>query len=153
MKHAEAYFAEHPSDEQIDRLRAELYDDAPELRDAVRAHLSACTECRTRTDIWRYATTALDAMETPALMAALRARRQHAQNGAAAHRRAAPRMVHAFAATITAVAIGLAVMLYFDAGTDDGAVTASEQSDIYADLDFYLWLTEEQDGDDAAPSS
>lgn len=153
MTHADTFFREHPSDEQLDRLRADLYDDMPELGDAVRAHLSGCPQCRGRADVWRRAASTLEGTESPGIMSALRARRRQALAGQPARQHALPRITLALAAAVAAVAIGIGVFLHFDADVDEVSVASapSEQPDIYADLDFYLWLLRQQD-DDAGSS-
>ena len=152
MTHADTFLTGHPSDEQLDRLRAELYDDAPRMRDALRAHVAGCEQCRARARIWERTTAALGALDAPGVASALRARRRQAQQGRPAPRWIVPRWTQALAAGVLAVAIGLGTCYYLH-GTDSDAVTAAnDQSDIYADIDFYLWLIQEQPGDDSESS-
>jgi len=153
MKHAEKFFDGHPSDEQLDRLRAELYDDAPAVRDALAAHLAACAQCRARGAIWRDTAAILASAAAPTLAGALRARRRDALAGRPARRAAMPRMAFALAATLAAVVIGTGLFFYVDTGDDAVTTASNEQADIYADLDFYLWLLHEQNGDDSESSS
>ena len=140
----------HPDDAALDRLRAGLLDDSTELR----AHVEACTVCRQRLAIWDQLARALPAGISPdgTLAEQLRTRRQAALAGLATGRTAggrrwAPQYL-AMAATVTAVAIGVGVFLTLDREGSDVApdalsAQAERPSDIYADIDFYLWLTQE----------
>lgn len=140
----------HPDDATLDRLRAGLLDDATELR----AHVEACAVCRQRLAVWDRLARALPAGGSPAgaLADQLRVRRQAALAGQTAGRatdgrRWAPQYL-AMAAAVTAVAIGAGVFLALDReGSDTAPDTLSAQAerptDIYADIDFYLWLTQE----------
>lgn len=149
MTRSNTVYAGHPSDDQLDQLRAELYED-PAIGNILRAHVDSCAACQARTSIWRRATAALDAMNAPGLAGALSARRRQAQKGVPA-RRVMPRMVRALAAVLAAIAIGLGAVFYI-AGPDRTPVVtadADDQSDIYADLEFYLWLINHETDDGA----
>ncbi len=140
----------HPDDRALDRLRAGLLDDTTELR----AHVEACTVCRQRLAVWDRLARALPAGISPdgTLAAQLRVRRQAALAGlATVHApgagRWAPRYL-AMAAAVAAVAIGVGVFMALDRGGSDTApnalsVQVDRPPDIYADIDFYLWLTKE----------
>src|SRR5581483_7792354 len=124
MTHAETFFTGHPSDEQLDRLRAELYDDAPHIRDALRAHVAGCEQCRARAQVWERTTAALTALDGTGIGSALRARRRQAQQGRPTPRWIAPRWTQALAAALVAVAIGLGTFYYLR-DTDSATVTAA----------------------------
>lgn len=140
----------HPDDRALDRLRAGFLDDTTDLR----AHVEACTVCRQRLAVWDRLARALPAGISPdsALAAQLRARRQAALAGlatdrASGERRWAPQYL-AMAAAVTAVAIGVGVFVALDRDGPDVApdalsAQADRPPDIYADIDFYLWLTHE----------
>ncbi|OGI43299.1 MAG: hypothetical protein A2150_06650 [Candidatus Muproteobacteria bacterium RBG_16_64_11] len=140
----------HPDDQTLDRLRAGLLDDNADLR----AHVEACAVCRQRLAVWDRLARHLPASTSPdgALAAQLRARRQTALAGLSAgratgERRWAPQYL-AMAAAVTAVAIGVGVFLALDhdgpdASPDTLSAQAERPTDIYADIDFYLWLTKE----------
>jgi anti-sigma factor RsiW len=140
----------HPDDATLDRLRAGLLDDTTELR----AHVEACTVCRQRLAVWDRLARHLPASTPPdsALAAQLRARRQVALAGLATGRASGGRYwtpgYLAMAAAVTAVAIGVGVFLALDHDGSDAtpdalSAQADRPSDIYADIDFYLWLTQE----------
>lgn len=140
----------HPDNQTLDRLRAGLLDDGADLR----AHVAACAVCRQRLAVWDQLARALPAGVSPdgALAEQLRTRRQAALAGlatgrASGERRWAPQYL-AMAAAVTAVAIGVGVFLAIDREGSDTApdalsAQADRPSDIYADIDFYLWLTQE----------
>ncbi len=125
----------HLTDEQLDRLRAGM-----EARAAWASHLNACASCQARFQQWAGARPAPDA----ALVEELAARR------AAALRQGQARKGHpgwyypALAATLAAVAVGLWMLL---SPAPTVIVVQQEQTeavpDVYADLDFYLWLSKE----------
>ncbi|MBI5613270.1 MAG: hypothetical protein HY942_09440 [Gammaproteobacteria bacterium] len=140
----------HPDDATLDRLRAGLLNDNAD----VRAHVETCAFCRQRLAIWDRLARALPAGSLPAgaLADQLRVRRQAALAGLATGRtsdarRWAPQYL-AMAAAVTAVAIGVGVFLALDhdgsdASPDTLSAQADRPTDIYADIDFYLWLTKE----------
>ncbi len=141
----------HPDDATLDRLRAGLLDDNAD----VHAHVETCAVCRQRLAVWDRLARALPAGSLPAgtLTDQLRVRRQAALAGlpaagrATGERRWAPQYL-AMAAAVTAVAIGVGAFLALDRdGSDASPDTLSAQAerptDIYADIDFYLWLTKE----------
>lgn len=146
----------HPDDATLDRLRAGLLDDSSELR----AHVETCAVCRQRLAVWDRLARALPAGISPngALAEQLRARRHAALAGLAAghassERRWVPQYL-AMAAAVTAVAIGVGVFMSIDRdGSDVSPATLSAQADrppdIFADIDFYLWLTTEGLGENA----
>lgn len=139
----------HPDDVALDKLRAGLLDDH-----ATRTHIEACAACQQRLTVWdRLAhqfqtTTSLDS----GLARQLHDRRRMALAGrvsapATASRRWAPQHL-AMAATVATVAIGVGVFFALDRNlpdtTPETLVTqANGAPDIYADIEFYLWLTKE----------
>lgn len=140
----------HPDDRALDRLRAGLLADSATLR----AHIEVCAACQQRLTVWDRLPGHLQAGAPPdsALARQLRARRQAALAGRAGgcvsdERRWAPQYL-AMAATVATLAIGLSVFVTLDrlgpdATPDTSSTQADGASDIYADIDFYLWLTKE----------
>lgn len=127
----------HLTDEQLDRLRAGL-DEA-----VWTSHLNACADCQARFHAWRGLCPTADA----ALAGELATRRAHAL--AQAHTQTPARHARwhypALAATLAAVSVGLWMFL----SPAPTALTVAEQGqadvapDVYADLDFYLWLSQQ----------
>lgn len=136
----------HPATADLDAWRADLLDAA--AANDIAAHLAACTECAQAANVserlHRLAKTA-----SPELERQLRVRRRTAL--ATPARRAAmsaPRW--ALAASVSAMALGLALYL----GTGEKPSGQGLEGDVYADVDFYLWLAErdEQANDARNPS-
>jgi hypothetical protein len=145
----------HPHTERLDRLRAGLLDDDPAGKNRLLAHLAACDPCRRRIEAWNGLARALNdaALDAPSLARELAARRRAALAGRSATRAAvsrAPR--YALAATLAALLAGAGVFLALERPAERVAATAqAEMPDLYADLDFYLWLAREGARDEAAP--
>jgi anti-sigma factor RsiW len=135
----------HPDDALLDRLRAGLLDGAPETRRALDAHLESCAACRQRYQRWpQAARSAFDAdAHDPALTRALAARRRAALQGArpAARTRFAPYAL-ALAASLAALAAAIGAALYLapSSAPMQTAEISAPEPDLYADIDFYLWL-------------
>jgi len=139
----------HLDDLALDKLRAGLLDDR-----AAHAHIETCTVCRQRLAVWERLANHLQAGDSPdsALDRQLRDRRQAVLAGrigraGAAAWRWTPQYL-AMAATVAALAIGLSAFFAFDLlAPDDTPDTLSAQADgtpdVYADIEFYLWLTTE----------
>jgi hypothetical protein len=139
----------HPDDVALDGLRAGLLDDA-----ATRAHVGACAVCQERLTVWdRLAHNFQTTMASDSTIARqLHDRRRAALSGRlAASATLKPRWTPqylALAATVATLAIGLSVFVTLDrnapdATPDTSSAQAGSASDIYADIDFYLWLTKE----------
>jgi len=141
----------HPDDNTLDQLRAGLLADSATLR----AHVADCTVCQRRLTAWdRLAETMRATISVDSALARqLRARRQAALAGrangrAVGERRWAPQYL-AMAAAVATLAIGLSVFVTLDRNAPDAtpdtlSAQADGASDIYADIDFYLWLTSEE---------
>lgn len=140
--------SDHPSDAELDGLRAGLYDDRLRERDALRAHLADCAACAARSGIWGQAKDALG-LERPQLRNELRARRLAALAGEGVGHRSAPRwrLPMALAAGVAAVALALGVTLYTPDNSGDVQLAETEAPDLYTDIDFYLWLLQKQQED------
>lgn len=128
----------HPHSEQLDRWRAGLLDPAAER--ALREHLDRCDDCQHHFAVIRAVTQKLNVADE-ALARELRLRRRQAlqqADGAAARR---PRY-WSLAASVSALALGVALYL----GWSQFQTPDVPDRDVYADVDFYLWLSQ-QDGE------
>ncbi len=138
----------HPDTEQLDRLRAGLLDDRPEEKAAIEQHLAGCDHCRIHTGIWQQ----LDPnalgpqVDTGRIGSALQtARRQALAGGGSANERRRSLLPYAAAATLVlAVTVGLWTTR---PGIDTTNMVAETLTvpDIYEDLDFYLWLANQNE--------
>ena len=139
----------HPDDSALDGLRAGLLDDA-----ATRAHVGACAVCQERLTFWdRLAHNFQTTMASDSTIARqLHDRRRAALSGRlAASATLKPRWTPqylALAATVATLAIGLGVFFTLDLQRPDTtpdvvSAQAEGQTDIYADIEFYLWLATE----------
>lgn len=146
--------SDHPTDRQLDELRAGIPDERSAECVALRAHVTECAVCAARIGLWNQTKDILS-IERTGVRHALRARRAAALAGKAAT------IIHpirwglpmALAAGVAAAALGLGVLLYTPDNTDDGqlATAAAEEPDLYTDIDFYLWLLRQQQ-DESGPS-
>lgn len=143
----------HPQTADLDRLRAGLLDDAPAAREALLAHLQSCSECQARSALWPRVSAALQPAAADGHVGGmLAARRQRALRGQGATRRKPPAVAFAVAAAIAAIAIGVSTLLH-EPDFSETPVASTGAPDIYADLDFYLWLLEQQgDAEDDVPN-
>lgn len=144
--------SDHPSDAEIDGLRAGLYDDRVAEREALHAHIAACGRCGARAGLWAQTKDALG-IEPPYVHAQLRTRRAAALagTGAAVPRAARWGLPLALAAGVAAVALALGVALHTPDNSRDVQLAETEVPDLYTDIDFYLWLLRKQQ-DDIGPS-
>ncbi len=146
----------HPDNTRLDRLRAGLLDDDPAGKTRLLEHLAACGDCRRRFEAWDGLARALNdaSFDTPALSHSLGARRRAALAGYAATRpvRMVPR--YALAAALAALLIGAGVFLVFEQPAEQipPTLTQADVPDLYVDLDFYLWLTQENANGEGAPN-
>lgn len=122
----------HPTTSDLDAWRAGLLDAT--AAQSVATHVAACADCaraaRVADALHRVASA------SPELERQLRVRRRTAL--AAPARRSALSPKWAVAASMSALALGLALYL----GSGDKANAPSLDGDVYADVDFYLWLAE-----------
>lgn len=136
--------SDHPSDTELDALRAGLYDARVTEREALRAHLAECAECGDRVQLWTDAKAML-ATEAVNVRTELRARRAAALAGNASVQRPARwGLPMALAAGVAALAVALGVALYTPENSGDVQIAESEVPDLYTDIDFYLWLLRKQ---------
>lgn len=138
----------HPADDELDRLRAGLFEAAG--HEALRAHVAACPACQARSRMWARVGASLDALaREPGLAPRLRARRERALRGEAAGSRRRRTAAAVFATFIVAaLALGLGTWTYLDREPGDLQIASApgreNVPDLYADIDFYLWLLERE---------
>lgn len=147
---------DHPEVAQLDQLRAGLLDNNPTVKSRLLEHVRDCFHCR-------HAVATIDACVTPGqpdahLAQQLRVRRQAALAGKAASRTTTPRRhflaAPAMAATmLLAVVMGTGIFLGLEpppASTSPVLAQApGDVPDVYADIDFYLWLSDHPATEDA----
>jgi anti-sigma factor RsiW len=135
----------HPTIERLDRWRAGLLD--PDTGADVARHVAGCSDCRRQAEVWR---TAASRREMHAGLAGrLRARRREVIEGRARPSRtiAAPRLLVGVAAALT-LAVGVGVFTQIQGPTQmNGGVEAAGSPNLYAELDFYVWLADQQRND------
>jgi len=129
-------------------LRAGLLDDAPDRRALLERHLAGCRTCREQAAPWQKLASRLGATLEPAgLPADLRRARQSALTTATRHTPRALVPYAAAAALLIAVIVGI---LGLPAGPlhapHKATQTAQAVPDTYEDLDFYLWLANQDEG-------
>jgi hypothetical protein len=144
--------AAHPQSAELDRLRAGLLDGDPARRAELEQHLRVCRVCREQVGLWSKVAETLDrGISEPGLMSRIGARRHRALHGFSRPARRLTPVALALAATVAAVGIGLGLYISHAPTTPEVAVEASgEQSDLYADIDFYLWLMEKKADEDGS---
>jgi hypothetical protein len=148
----------HPTTNDLDRLRAGLLDDSPAEKTALTAHLEACTSCRTRAgNVGNIVAAASDLRDDPWINQALRARRAQALQGRSSGTRSGLGKQYvwgpAVAAALVLAVVGLNFQALFapPAGVSSTpqvvaeAGTANNAPDVYDDLDFYIWLSSQND--------
>jgi hypothetical protein len=155
-KHDERMTDGHPADDALDRLRAGSIEVSNAEYEALRAHVETCSRCRARGDLWTRVGESLDAgAREPGLAIRLRARRERALRGQAARSSGRRAAVTAFATVVVAaIAIGLGTWTYVGQEAADVRIVAAPEvrdgvPDLYADLDFYLWLLKREAADEA----
>ena len=141
----------HPDSEQLDMLRAGLLDDTPGRKTMLEQHLAGCRTCRERAAPWQKLAARLDDTLQPAgLQEQLHRARQSALSTENRHTRRTLVPYAAAAALLIAVLVGI---LGLPTGTthapDRAAQTAQAVPDTYEDLDFYLWLANQDEGQPA----
>jgi hypothetical protein len=149
---------QHPTVNDLDRLRAGLLDDSPAEKNALTAHLEACASCRSRaTRLHDIVTEASELQYEPWIEQALRARRAQALAGrpSGASRGLGKQYVWgpAIAAALVVVVAGLNFQALFapPGGVTSapqvvaGAERANNAPDVYDDLDFYIWLSSQDE--------
>lgn len=149
-RRADNLAANHPAGDDLDRWRAGLIDAASPEGQALWAHLEHCHQCVEGTELWRQVREALDTRE-PRLALPLRTRRERALRGVPAGRRGHGPWLAALAAVLAGLAVGIGTFLYYEKEPPVPLIAKAPvegDSDLYADLDFYLWLLERQSESD-----
>lgn len=134
----------HPDPEQLDRLRAGLFDDTPDQKAALKRHLDECPACQTSFHGWgRFGATMTEA-ELP-VQALQRARRV----ALASRRQSQVRSFVPYAtAALLLVAVTIGLWTLQPGEQSQRLLTAQSTEavpDTYEDLDFYLWLANQKD--------
>ena len=137
----------HPDPEQLDRLRAGLLDESADEKATLERHLDECSTCRSQLGGWSQLGQAMMDSQLPA--DALREDLRQARNTALQSR---SRHGYSFApyATAAALLIAVAIGLWTIQPGDESQHLLTAQSvetipDSYEDLDFYLWLANQED--------
>ena len=146
----------HPDPDQLDRLRAGLLDDQPETKAGLEAHIAACASCQDRCN-WQFLEPRNLGLDADALQQSLRnARRQALQAGG---RRRPYNLVPYATAALLLIAVSIGIWtLQPDSGSQQQLAAQDSQMvpDIYEDLEFYLWLANQNDNgnadEDASPN-
>jgi anti-sigma factor RsiW len=140
----------HPDTEFLDRLRAGLLDESSAERDALEKHLAGCAQCRASLDSWRQL--GPDALGTEldsrVVGAGLRQARRHAL--AAGERRHAGAYSALAAAAMLLLAITAGLWTWqpgLDGALQMTAHNGDAVPDLYEDLDFYLWMTNQHENE------
>jgi anti-sigma factor RsiW len=157
-----AFPGTHPSLDQLDRMRCGLLDDDPDTRAVVAAHLETCPECKRQEALWPRVSQTLDhAAADRGIANALATRRRRALRGLSSRTPVTPHLRFAVAAALGAVAIGIGAVLMdmnkspaptSTVPTSTLAASDAPTPDLYADLDFYLWLMHKQAHADGSPN-
>jgi len=139
----------HPDIERFDELRAGLLDDRPQLQAELRAHLATCELCRRRAD-WAPVTGQLAAVEA-STSARLSKARTHALDAGRArrHHLHLARGPLAVAASVAFVAVLAVHNMPWNHSAQPPTRTAQAMADgpdLYENIDFYLWLADQQKG-------
>ena len=150
----------HPDPAILDSLRAGLLDDHPSEKAALESHLAGCDSCRTQHAAWQQlAETGLDGLDAERLRNDLRQARTTALSDAVPRHHGAGLLPYATAAALL-VAVALGLWNYPLTGPDSPTATATVAQtvpDIYEDLDFYLWLANQDENrpedNDANPNN
>ena len=139
----------HPDPETLDRLRAGLLDEHPAEKAAIEAHLASCGNCRSQLSAWNQIVTA--AMPSRGDRMHIRSRLQLAREHALASRpvrRHTVGLVPYATAAMLLIAVSLGLWNYqfgTTYGTRESTTVAQSVPDIYEDLDFYLWLANQEE--------
>ena len=137
---------QHPDPEQLDLLRAGLLDDQADVKQALESHVGHCSSCQSLFNSWQQL--GPDALgpqlSEESLGHALQQARQQAFSDAGT-RHARTFTPYATAALLLiAVSIGFWVAQPAHQDTQLATVELGQDvPDLYEDIDFYLWLAEQ----------
>lgn len=140
---------QHPDTELLDRLRAGLLDDRADERAALENHLASCPACQARFDSWQQlAPQALGPRLDPhELGSELQRARRRALNVPESHH--TPAFASYATAAVLLIAISVGLWSLQPGPEDPPQLTAQNGEpvpDLYEDLDFYLWLANQEEG-------
>ena len=139
---------QHPDSGQLDRLRAGLLDGQPEEKAILERHLAECAICRERSDWQPLHPEALGPrLDSEALQRSLRTAR-HRGLAAADGRRQRHGFVPYASAALLLIAVSIGVWILqpeHDTGRQMIAQDTAGIPDLYEDLDFYLWLANQEE--------
>ena len=148
---------QHPDSELLDRLRAGLLDDQPGQKADLEQHLAKCDSCRAHTRIWQQLDPdALGPQLGDNLADNLQAARKRALASATQRRQWNLAPYATAALLLLAVTVGLwTTQPGIDTTSQMTAQTTRSVPDIHEDLDFYLWLANQNGSDtgDGNPNS
>jgi hypothetical protein len=138
---------QHPEPDQLDRLRAGLLDDQPAIKTALEAHIAGCTACQERCNWQVLHPGALGPdLENHTLRQSLRnARRQALQSGSQPR---SYRFIPFASAALLLVAVSIGIWTLQQDHGEQQQIAAQDTGtvpDVYEDLDFYLWLANQED--------
>jgi len=134
----------HLSDEQLDQYRAGLLDDEPQTLTLIESHLAECSACQRRQQQWDVLAQNLrPTAPNETLEQTFESQRRDALQ---AHRRKSSYLpAIAIAASVFFAIIGVSV---FTVTQPPSAPTeqqiAVENTEILDDIDFYIWLSQNQ---------
>ena len=136
----------HPDREQLDRLRAGLLDDEPDTRAALEVHIEDCPRCQASLQGWsQLGPDALGpAIDTARVDAGLLQARRTALAGTSRRR---PMRYATLATAALLLIIVSAGLLTLNTGLQQQVTVQATAGvpEIYEDIDFYLWLADQQD--------
>ena len=139
----------HPDLKQLDMLRAGLLDDASDEKAILEQHLAECSACRAEYGQWQRLASI---MENPLQETSLTGDLQRARQMALAARTATSRWSSAIpyaAAAMLLIAVSAGILTLPNGQITSPAMTtqtAQTIPDTYEDLDFYLWLANQDEG-------
>jgi anti-sigma factor RsiW len=140
----------HPDMELLDRLRAGLLDEDAEERSRLERHIGTCPQCRACLEGWKHlGPMALGPkLDSAAVSKQLRQLRQQALATAKRPRTRNYQLLATAALLLIAVTVGIWNVQYQDSDAPQMTAQGSDTvPDLYEELDFYLWLAD-QNGDD-----
>jgi len=140
----------HPDMELLDRLRAGLLDPGADETLHLERHIGSCPQCRAYLEGWKQlGPMALGPeLDSAAVSKQLRQLRQQALATTQRPRTRNYQLLATAALLLVAVTVGIWTVQYQDSDAPQMTAQGSDTvPDLYEELDFYLWLAD-QNGDD-----
>ncbi len=137
---------QHPDPEQLDQLRAGLLDDQADAKAALEEHVEQCASCQSLLTNWQQlGPDALGPQLDPESIGhSLQQARQQALNTRDARQ---PRTLMPYAtAALLLIAVSIGFWIAQPEYRETTLVTANQGQTVpglYEDIDFYLWLAEQ----------